>query len=345
MSAGARKILVVAPSWVGDAVMAEPMLARLKVREPAAHITVFCAPFLKPLFERMRAVDATLDNPFGHGEVNLRGRFALARTLRAQRFDQAIVLPNSLKSALIPLVARIARRTGFKGEARYGLINDLRHLDKTRVPLMIERFAVLAEAHGAQPHRPVKWPRLKPNDLNCTRVLAELSLDTTRPIAVLAPGAEFGPAKRWPAEHFAASARKLAARGFAVWLMGSAADAPIAAQIQRLCDGACHDLTGRTSLGDAIDLISLAAIVVCNDSGLMHIACALDRAVVAAFGSSSPAFTPPLAARARAISLKLECSPCFARECPLGHLNCLRQLSPERVLTEIDKLREVSDPR
>jgi heptosyltransferase-2 len=160
--------------------------------------------------------------------------------------------------------------------------------------------------------------------------------DALRTRERLAPGAEYGPAKRWPARHFAELARTLAARGYAIWLFGSAKDAAVTAEIQSLAGGICVDLAGKTTLDEAIDLLSLAARVVSNDSGLMHVAAALERPMAALFGSSSPAHTPPLSARARVISLQLECSPCFARVCPLGHTNCLETLEPARVLTALE---------
>jgi heptosyltransferase-2 len=166
--------------------------------------------------------------------------------------------------------------------------------------------------------------------------VAKYSLDASVPVTVLAPGAEYGPAKRWPARHFAEVARTLAARGSRVWLLGSTKDQPVTAEVQRLSGGVCEDLAGRTSLDEAIDLMSVAVRVITNDSGLMHVAAALDRPLAAVFGSSSPAFTPPLSARARVVSLRLSCSPCFARTCPLGHTNCLETLPPADVLAAVD---------
>jgi heptosyltransferase-2 len=152
-------------------------------------------------------------------------------------------------------------------------------------------------------------------------------------------GAEYGPAKRWPAAHFAALAGKLATDGYQVWLLGSAKDAAIGAEIEQASRGAALNLCGRTDLGQAVDLLSTADLVVSNDSGLMHLAAALDRPMVAIFGSSSPGFTPPLSSRARVASLNLPCSPCFKRECPFGHLDCMLQLTPEKILSEIAQLK------
>jgi heptosyltransferase-2 len=325
--------LVVAPSWVGDAVLAHPLLARLKTRDPGA-IDVLAPEWAFAVFRRMPEVRHALALPFGHGDLRLGERRRFAQSL--PRYDRAIVLPNSFKSALVPWHAGIPVRTGYRGEMRYGLLNDMRILDEKSLPLIVERFAALAQPRGETLERPVPQPRLAVDAERRAATVAKFALDTARPILALAPGAEFGPAKRWPVRHFAALARSMKDRGFQVWHFGSARDTPVAAQIVSLSGGIGVDLTGRTSLDEAIDLLSLAARVVSNDSGLMHVAAALDRPMAAIFGSSSPAFTPPLSARARVISLQLPCSPCFKRECPLGHTNCLEQLDPARVIAALD---------
>ena len=328
------RTLIVAPSWVGDAVLSHPLLVRLKEADPHGTIDVLGPPWALPVYRRMPQVAATHSLPFGHGDLKLGERRRFAKTLPA--YDRAVVLPNTLKSALIPWHAGIPVRTGWRGEMRWGLINDLRRLDESALPLIVERYAALAQAPGEQFRRPLPNPRLEVDAAARDATVAKYGLDIGKPIAVFAPGAEYGPAKRWPARHFAALALQLAARGDAVWLLGSQKDAEITAEIQRLSGAACHDLAGRTSLDEAIDLMSLATRVVTNASGLMHIAAALDRPTAALFGSSSPAFTPPLSAKARVISLRLSCSPCFARVCPLGHTNCLETLEPGRVLEAID---------
>jgi heptosyltransferase-2 len=325
--------LVVAPSWVGDAVLAHPLLTRLKARDPGA-IDVLAPGWAFAVFQRMPEVRRTLALPFGHGDLRLGERRRFAQSL--PRYDRAIVLPNSFKSALVPWHAGIPVRTGYRGEMRYGLLNDMRLLDEEELPLIVERFAALAQPRGEALERPVPQPRLAVDAARRAATLAKFGLDTARPVLALAPGAEFGPAKRWPARHFAALAGIMASRGFQIWLFGSAKDAPVAAEIVSLSGGIGMDLTGRTSLDEAIDLLSLAARVVSNDSGLMHVAAALDRPMAAIFGSSSPAFTPPLSGRARVISLRLPCSPCFKRECPLGHTNCLEQLDPALVIAAFD---------
>jgi len=328
------KILVIAPSWVGDAVLTHPLLVRLRERDPSGLIDVVAPSWALAVFRRMPEVSQAIALPFGHGDVKLGERRAFARSLG--RYDQAIVLPNSFKSALIPWHAGIARRTGYRGEMRYALLNDVRRLDKRAVPLMAERFAALAQEPGERLRRPLPEPRLRIDPVARAATLARFALDTSRPVAAFAPGAEYGPAKRWPARHFIELGRVLIERGDQVWLFGSANDREIAAEIAGALPGATN-LAGATSLDEAIDLLSLASRVVTNDSGLMHIAAALDRPMAALFGSSSPEFTPPLSTHARVITLRLSCSPCFQRTCPLGHTNCLVQLEPARVLAELER--------
>jgi len=328
------RTLVVAPSWIGDAVLSHPLLVRLKERDPQGSIDVLAPPWVLPVYRRMPEVAATHALPFGHGDLKLAARRRFAKTL--PQYDRAIVLPNTFKSALIPWHAGIALRTGYRGEMRFGLLNDARRLDEAALPLIVERYAALAQSAGETLQPGLPNPRLRVDDAARRVTLAKYGLDASRPAAVFAPGAEYGPAKRWPARHFASLAATLANRGYQVWLLGSQKDADITAEIQRLSENLCIDFAGRTTLDEAIDLMSLAAHVVTNDSGLMHIAAALDRPTTALFGSSSPAFTPPLSPRARVISLKLSCSPCFQRVCPLGHTNCLVTLEPARVLASLD---------
>jgi len=327
------RTLVVAPSWIGDAVLSHPLLVRLDAADPSGTIDVLAPPWVLPVYRRMPEVAATLENPFGHGALRLGARRRFAKSLTG--YDRAFVLPNSLKSALIPWHAGIARRTGFRGEMRFGLVNDSRVLDKQLLPLQVERYAALAQPADEPLRRPLPEPRLSVDQAARRATLARLGLERSRPVVAFAPGAEYGPAKRWPAERFAALGRMLVERGEQVWLFGSSKDAPIAREIAASIGGHAVDLTGRTSLDEAIDLLSLAAHVVSNDSGLMHIAAALDRPMAAIFGSSSPAYTPPLSSKARVIRLGLACSPCFQRECPLKHTNCLRLIEPARVLDAI----------
>jgi len=251
--------------------------------------------------------------------------------LRAQRYDWAIVLPITWKSALVPYFARIPKRSGFRGEMRYGLLNDVHPLDKQRLPMMVQRYLALAMPPGAPPVSSPP-PRLSTSDASRAQTLEKLRL-APGPALALCPGAEYGPAKRWPAAHFRAVATAYAARGWQIWILGSAKDHAIAAEIAS-GEAQWHNLAGATTLVEAIDVLSAASLVVCNDSGLMHIAAAVDVPLIAVYGSSDMRYTPPLSTHARIVSLGLACSPCFKKVCPYGHYNCLKELTPERVLKE-----------
>jgi heptosyltransferase-2 len=332
-------ILVVGPSWVGDTVISQSLLKLLKQQHPAAQIDYLAPPWTLPLLARMPEVRLGIVNPFGHGALQLAARHRLGRSLRPAAYDHALVLPNSWKSALIPWFAGIPRRTGFHGEARWGLLNDLRALDVLALPQMVQRFAALALPPGATLPSALPLPALESTTAQQQQLLARLGLASGKPAVAFCPGAEYGPAKRWPAAHFAALARLLAARGAAVWLVGSPKDHAIAESIAQTSAGTCVNLCGKTDIAEAADLLAAAQLTVTNDSGLMHVAAAVGRPVIALYGSSSPQFTPPLAANAQIITLGLECSPCFARTCPLGHLKCLNDLTPERVFAATDFAR------
>ncbi len=332
-----KKALIVAPSWIGDTIMAQPLFARLQADMPDLQIDALAPSWVAPVLRRMPQINQIFDSPFGHGQLSLKLRWRLGRELAQHKYDAVYVLPNSLKSALIPFLAGIPRRVGFTGESRYGLINVHHRLDKTALPQMIERFAVLAEPPGTPLRKPISFPVIRSTAEDQEKTLTALKLQRPEKVVAFCPGAEYGPAKRWPAEHFATLSKSLAQQGYSIWLFGSAKDHAIAAEISEQANGTTTNLCGTTSLDQAIDLLALANLVVCNDSGLMHVAAALDRPIVALYGSSSPGFTPPLSNQADVISLNLECSPCFKRECPLGHLDCLNKLLPEQVLAACHK--------
>ncbi|OAM26040.1 MULTISPECIES: lipopolysaccharide heptosyltransferase II [Eikenella] len=326
-----QTILIISPSWIGDCVMTQPLYRRLHELHPGCRIDVFAPKWSMAVFERMPEISQILENPFAHGALQLRRRWQLGKALGQRGYDQVIVLPGSFKSALIARASRIPLRTGYVGESRYPLLNDIRKLDKAALPLMVDRYTALAYPKH-QPFEPrPDFPRLAIDKASRQAALAKHGLNAERPIAAFCPGAEYGPAKRWPPRHFAELAKRYAAEGCQIWLFGSAKDFPIAEEVQQLSGSLCVNLCGQTSLSEAIDLLSLAHIVVCNDSGLMHLAAALDRPLAAVYGSSSPEHTPPLSPHAQVVSLRLECSPCFKRECPLGHTNCLNQLLPDLV--------------
>ena len=328
-----ERVLIVAPSWVGDAILSEPLVSLL--REPFADpiVDVLAPPWCAPVYARMRGVARVIENPLGHGRFGWAQRRALAATIRSHAYSHAFVLPNSWKSALIPWFAGIPRRIGYIGEARWGLLTDARRLDRKGLPRLVDRFVALGVQAGDLVPMP-PGPVLVPDSANRASALQAMNLSTARPIAALCPGAEYGTAKRWPPNYFAELGAKLQGDGMQVWLIGSPNDKLPAASVRQSGGEAgrrFYDLTGRTDLGTAIDLLSLASIVISNDSGLMHAAAAVGVPLVALFGSSSPTFTPPISPLARIARIDIPCSPCFKRECPLQHFRCMRDLEPNVV--------------
>jgi heptosyltransferase-2 len=336
-----RKILVVGPSWVGDMVMAQSLFKTLKARADC-QVDVLAPAWSLPVLARMPEVHRGVVMPLGHGELGLGKRWALGRELAGEGYAQAIILPGSLKSALVPFFARIPQRTAYQGEMRYGLVNDMRPLDRAALPMTVQRFVALGLPRGTPLPSPLPLsfpvPRLVADAENQHVLPARFGFDVARQAIAFMPGAEYGPAKQWPPAHYAALARDLVDRGFQIWVLGSNKDSAVAHVIKCANPAAIFDLTGHTSLGDAIDLLAMAKAAVTNDSGLMHVAAALDVPLVAIFGSSSPEHTPPLAARVAIESLRLECAPCFERHCPLGHTRCLTDIRPERVFAALDGL-------
>jgi heptosyltransferase-2 len=324
-------VLVVGPAWVGDMVMAQSLFMRLHQQYPKALIDVVAPAWSEPLLGRMPEINQTHQLAVGHGEFGFKARWALGRSLRRAHYDQAFVLPRSAKSALVPWLAGIPQRTGYPGEHRYGLLSDIRPLDKVQHYRTVDRFVALADPSGSASATTSLQPHLSSTKGQQTAAKKAFNLDkNTGPILSLCPGAEYGPAKRWPSEYYAALARQYLNHGWRVWLLGSGKDITITASISEQAPGVT-DLAGQTTLDQAIDLLAASDVVVSNDSGLMHVAAATGTAVLALYGSSDPQYTPPLSDDAQVIYRGLDCSPCFARECPLRHLNCLREITVEAV--------------
>jgi len=315
--------------------MAQSLFITLKNAQPDCQIDVLAPVWSLALLERMPEVAKAIAMPLSHGQLGLLDRIKLGRKLRFEGYDHAILLPNSWKSALIPYFANIPVRTGYIGEFRWGLLNDARKLDKSLLTMTVQRFVALGLPNTAPlpPECPI--PILLINHEQQNAVVKKFNLTPSEKILALCPGAEYGAAKRWPASYFAEVARHKIAQGWQVWLFGSDKDKAAAEQIKSEVSGDCIDFTGRTSLAEAVDLLSLADTVVTNDSGLMHVAAALDKKIIALYGSSDPNFTPPLNTKAHVISLNLDCSPCFKRECPLGHTRCLTDIKPDQVIDVI----------
>ncbi len=329
---------VVAPQWIGDAVMAEPLLAALAARGEA--LTVAALPWVAPVFKAMPHVSEIVELPFAHGRLDWAARRRVAATLRG-RFDAAYVLPNSIKSALVPWLARVPLRIGYQGEGRLLLLNR-RSPNPAGRPPMVAFYGALAGRDFDATAR----PRLRLDEAVIDAALTSSSLSPSG-FWVFAPGAEYGPAKRWPPEHFAALARSLhAIDGAPVVLLGSGGEAALCESIAAAAPGACRVLAGKTPLLDAMALIAASRGLVSNDSGLMHVAAAFGVPQVAVFGSTSPEHTPPLNAKARVLwlkdELKLDCMPCFDRTCRFGHYLCLTSVTPARAESA---LRDAAGPQ
>ncbi len=331
MTAPAR-ILVVGPSWVGDMVMAQSLYRELRRIEPQCRIDVLAPPWSVAVIARMPEVSDAIELPVGHGEFGLKRRWRVARELAGRGYHRAIVLPRSLKAALVPWLAGIPVRTGFRGEFRYGLINDIRPFDPARLDQTVKRFIALAPADPDAAMPSVSVPQLRVDGENQAGLIARFGLASDRSVVAMMPGAEYGEAKRWPVDRFAALARRLEQDGHVVIVLGSGHEKPLGDRIAAASDsGRIHDLCGSTSLADVVDLLALADVAVTNDSGLMHVAAAVNTHVIAIYGSSSPRFTPPLTEARTVIHLDLQCSPCWQRRCPLSHLNCLNGITVDAV--------------
>jgi heptosyltransferase-2 len=335
-----KKILIIGPSWVGDMVMAQSLLKLLKQRDPKVVIDVLASAWTFSLLSRMPEVSEAIAMPFTHGELKLWQRYQFAKTLRGRGYDQAIVLPNSFKAALIPWLANIPLRTGWLGECRYGVLNDSRRLDKKRYPLMIDQYVALGLPKDSPLPEKLPYPEFQISAEAQAAVLAKHKpIWRGRPVLALCAGAEFGPSKRWPEDYYAEVAKQKLAEGWDVWLFGSPKDKPVTDKIMELTDHRCENISGRTELSETIALLSLVSGIVTNDSGLMHVAAALGKPLIAVYGSTSPAFTPPLSKDATVLQLKLDCQPCFKRTCPLQHHRCMKDIHPEQVLTHIQAWR------
>jgi heptosyltransferase-2 len=336
-----QKILVVGPSWVGDMVMAQSLFRALKRNNPDVCIDVLAGNWSQCLLARMPEINQHVSLPFKHGELALSKRRALGIKLREAQYEQAIVLPNSFKSALIPWWAKIPQRTGWFGECRFGVINDRRRLDKKKYPLMIERFVALSLPSKVPLPNSILFPRFKIQEENLAAALKKYQLNYAKAkVLALCPGAQYGESKRWPPSYYAELARIAKKQGWQIWLIGGPGETTLVQQIIKEALVPCVDLT-MTTLAEAIDLFSVASCVVSNDSGLMHLAAAVDRPLVAIYGSSTPNFTPPLQKKSVVLQKPLDCQPCFKRACPLQHHRCMTAINPLEVWAAVEGAIEV----
>ncbi|MGJ0576544.1 ADP-heptose--LPS heptosyltransferase RfaF [Xenorhabdus bovienii] len=342
------KILVIGPSWVGDMMMSQSLYRTLKALYPNAEIDVMAPAWCRPLLAKMPEVNQALAMPLGHGTLGLGERRRLGIALRESTYDCAYVLPNSFKSALVPFFANIPLRTGWRGEMRYGLLNDIRVLNKSAFPLMVQRYVALAYdgkmMSGAEDlPQPLLWPQLDVSDEDIAESTAAFNIADHRPIIGFCPGAEFGPAKRWPHYHYAALAEQLITqKGYQILLFGSAKDHEAGEDIRALLSEDaredCLNLAGQTSLEQAVNIIAACDAIITNDSGLMHVSAALNRPLVALYGPSSPDFTPPLSNKAEVIRLITGYHKVRKGDSAGGYHQSLIDIQPEQVLASLEKL-------
>lgn len=334
-----EKILILGPAWVGDMVLAQSLFKTLKTKHPDCIIDVAAPAWTLPLLERMPEVSEKIALPFKHGELAFFERLRFGKRLKNKGYTQSIILTNSFKSALLPWAAGIKKRTGFLGEMRYGLLNDIRALDKAKLKKTVERFVTLGLNKDEELTKTLLSPQLNASPEAAWLLASRHSVKNDQSkVLGLCPGAEYGEAKRWPAEYYAEVANEAIKKGWQVLLFGSDKDAPVTAKINQLTQNKCIDLAGKTKIGEAIDLMSLCDTVVSNDSGLMHVAAALNKKLIAIFGSSDPFHTPPMNLNATIEYLGLKCSPCFKRECPLhddAHLACLKNIKPSQPVFKV----------
>jgi heptosyltransferase-2 len=334
-----HRYLIVGPSWIGDMVMAQSLFITLKQQYPDCIIDVLAPEWSLPILKRMPEINEGLSADVSHGEFSFFKRRRLGLSLRSKQYTHAIILPRSWKSALIPYFAAIPVRTGFKGEMRYGLLNDIRTLNKVVLKQTVQRYVSHACSNDQQAAPYIPDPVLLIDEENQALLLDKLGLKLDKPVVCMMPGAEYGPAKQWPIDYYAKLAKLLADAGWQVWIIGSNKDEAAGDTIAVGNHDKVYNLCGKTHLVDTVDLLAYAKTVVTNDSGLMHVAAAVGAELNVIYGSSTPDYTPPLAQenKKNIIYLGLECSPCFARECKYGHYNCLKKIDVDVLYSLINE--------
>jgi len=350
------KILIIGPSWIGDMVMAHSLFQSLLHTSPSAELHLMAPPHCKPLAEAMPEIQKFIPLDIPHGEFNFSKRKNIGHALKQQQYDQAYILPNSFKSALIPFFANIPTRIGYRGEFRYGLLNQIKKINKKKYPLLAHRYWALNINSNlptdlpTDPLNQIPSPRLTLPKTWTTEVHQKFQLCQHKKLAVLCPGAEYGPAKQWPKTHYSELAKTLTQQGYAVWILGTQKDQSTGDWIKTQSQSQSqanttliNNLAGKTSLSEAMVILKQADIVITNDSGLMHIRAAFDLPQVALFGSTSEIQTPPLSQQAQILALsknQIPCRPCFERICPKKspeeHMACLKNIHPQDVLKKIN---------
>ncbi len=340
-----RRYLIVGPSWIGDMVMAQSLFITLRRLYPDCVIDVISPEWSLPILERMPEVSSGISLPVSHGQLSLMTRVKKGLSLRKNEYTHAIVIPRSWKSALVPYFANIPVRTGYRGEMRYGLLNDIRILDKQVLKQTVQRYVAHAYQNEITKLPEVPFPELRVNDCRRGKILNELGLDVDSLVIAMMPGAEYGVAKQWPLARYSELASLLVSAGYTVWVLGSSKDEAAGQEIVDSINGPVVNLCGKTKLTDVVDLLSYVEQVVTNDSGLMHVAAAMGVRINAIYGSSTPAYTPPLTKNSNVFYTDRECSPCFSRTCKYGHYKCLSDISTNKVFDVIGMYSKQQEAR
>ena len=338
-------ILIIGPSWVGDSVMAQSLYIQLKKEDPDCNIDVVSPPWTVSIMERMPQVSRNIVSPFLHGDIKLISRNRFGKSLKKFNYDRSIILTNSFKSALVPYFAKIPIRTGWLGEFRYGLLNDIRKLDPTKNHLMVEKFVSLSLQDNNYFLESLDFPLLTIDLVNQKNVLSKLSIDSSLRSLAICPGAEFGPAKQWPPEYYAEVARAYIDRGWNILCLGSPNDQETGEQIESFQnlnkENKFYNLIGKTSLNDAIDILGLCDRVVTNDSGLMHIAAAVGTPLVALYGPSSPSYTPPLTDNKKILRKMEGYEKKREGDLERGYHQSLVAIKPTEVINALEELQKL----
>ena len=318
--------------------MVQSLLMALKRHNDDHCIDVIGPPWSAEIAARMPQVRNVIEADLAHNVLQFMHRVRIGRSLIGQ-YDQAIICPRSFKSAMIPYFAKIPQRTAYKGEMRFGIVNDMRPLDTKVTYKAVAKYVNLGNQNPSLVQAPnIQFPSLHVDTKKRRATAQRTGVSETLPSVALMPGAEFGPSKRWPSEYFGQIAARFKQDGYEVYIFGSPKDHAIGEEIVRASHGQAKNLCGQTTLEEAVDLLSLANVAITNDSGLMHIAAAVKRPVVVVYGSVTPRYTPPLSNHAEIKYLDLECSPCWKRQCPYGHYNCVHNLTVESVYRSAVKL-------
>jgi len=336
------KILIVGPSWVGDAVMAQSLYKIIKDSNPQSKIDVLSPEWSLGILNRMDELDDVICSPFDHGDLRIKDRIRFGYSLRDRSYDQAIVLTNSLKSSFIPFTANIPKRTGWLGEMRYGFINDIRKVNKNKHKLMVEKFSCLSINPLVDNNYEIPWPSLRVDLINLSKLLKKYSFEQSHESIAICPGAEFGPSKRWPANYYAEVIRHYLSKNWQVFILGSKNDLPVAKviedQVPSENKALLFNFTGQTSIEDAVDILSTCDLVLTNDSGLMHVAAAVNVKLLALYGPTSPKFTPPLSKKAKVIQKIEGYEKTREGELEEGYHYGLSMIKPEEVLDSLSLL-------